>query len=94
MKNSIKIGPIKKSAKIAMKPVTSVIKERLDALKVGTFFEISGFTSTQEIQNTRGLVWYYAKKKNINFSTSVNQGILTIERVKPSPAKTKEVPAV
>ena len=26
MKNSIKVGPIKKSAKIAMKPVTSVIK--------------------------------------------------------------------
>jgi hypothetical protein len=94
MKNSIKVGPIKKSAKIAMKPVTSVIKERLDSLKVGTFFEISGFSSPREIQNTRGLVWYYAKQKNIKFSTSVTNDVLIVERVKYSPVKTKEVPAV
>lgn len=95
MKNSIKVGPIKKSANTTEHQITSVIKERLTNLKVGTFFEISGFSSKNEIVNTRGIVSYYAKKRNIKFSTSLNDGILTIERIKPTPAsKTKAVPTV
>jgi hypothetical protein len=95
MKNSIKVGPIKKSAKVVEQPITAIIKERLNSLKVGTFFEISGFSSKHEITNTRGVVSYYAKKRNIKFSTSVNDGVLTIERIKPATTpKTKAVPAV
>lgn len=95
MKKSITVGPIKKSAVVADKAVSSIIKDRLTNLKVGTFFEISGLSSKKDIVNTRGVVSYYAKKKNIKFSTSFSEGVLTVERIKPvATPKTKAVSAV
>ena len=93
---SIKIGPVKKAPKAQKSTNSSVISEtirqRLTTLKVGNFFEITGISSPKEVTNLRGIVCYHSKRKGIKVSTSYDNGILIVERVKEP--KTKEVPTV
>jgi hypothetical protein len=91
MKNSIVIGPIKKN-----RPTTeraSILKDRLTKMKVGNFFEISGISSKSDAMNIRASLGYFSKKENIKLSTSLNDGVLTVERIKSS-SKTKETSKV
>ena len=86
MQNSIVIGPIQKA-----KPVTersTILNDRLSKMKVGTYFEVTGLSTKSEVLNFRASVGYFSKKKKINVSTSLTDGILRVERIKSS--KTKE----
>jgi hypothetical protein len=90
MKNSIVIGPIKRSvAKVNRK---SVLNERLSKMKVGNFFEVTGLATKQDVVNFRGSVGYFSKKNNIRVITKMEGNTLIVERVKSS--KTKETSEV
>jgi hypothetical protein len=90
MQNSIKIGPIQKGRPTPQRH--SLIKERLTKMKVGNFFEISGFSQKSEILNIRASIGYFSKKENVKVSTSVKNGVLRVEKIKS--IKTKEVSKV
>lgn len=82
MKNSIVIGPIQKA-----KPMTeraSILDQRLSKMKVGNYFEVTGLSSKTDVLNFRASVSYFSKKKKIKVSTMMENGILRVERVKPS----------
>jgi hypothetical protein len=82
MKNSIVIGPIQKA-----KPMTeraSILDHRLSKMKVGNYFEVTGLSNKKDVLNFRASVSYFSKKKKIQVSTMMDNGILRVERVKPS----------
>jgi hypothetical protein len=90
MKNSIVIGPVQKAKPTAER--TIIINDRLSKMKIGNFFEVTGLSTKSEVMNFRASVQYCSKKRDIRVATTMENGILKVERVKAS--KTKELSKV
>ena len=92
MKSSIVIGPIQRVKKSDARH--QVLRDRLNKMRVGNYFEISKISSNKEAANLRASLCYIAKKENVRISTVLNGSVLRVEKVRSARIETKKTEGV